>query len=365
MRHVAFYAPLKPPTDPVPSGDRTIALNLMRVIGGPQSRVELVSNLRTREPNGDVVAQSKLIAKAEAEIARLIPYLRDVGASMWVTYHNYYKAPDLIGPTVADALGIPYVLIEATRAKKRLTGPHADFAARAEAATDAADLVFYFTQHDAEALMRDRPDGQLLQHLPPFIGRHEPPEKTVSRCGMAPRILSVGMMRAGDKMASYELVADALMQMGDRDWHLDIAGDGPERAAVEELFARHGSRVQFLGQRTSSELREHYAQAGIFLWPGVNEGFGMAYLEAQVAGLPVVAQDRPGVRDVVYSPIMSAVDAGADGFAAALRDMFDSGSMRKEVGDAARHAVIGQHMIAGASHTFWDAVNRMNKERRS
>ena len=42
---------------------------------------------------------------------------------LWFTYHLYYKAPDLVGPLVAGALGIPYAVAEASVAHKRAGKP--------------------------------------------------------------------------------------------------------------------------------------------------------------------------------------------------------------------------------------------------
>ena len=136
---VAFYAPMKPPHHPVPSGDREMARNLMRIIAADGAEVSLVSELQTRDRSGDTAIQAQLTTAAEAEIARLLHDMPD--CALWVTYHNYYKAPDLVGPAVAKARGIPYIQIESTRAKSRLNGPWAAFAHAAHAAADAADAT--------------------------------------------------------------------------------------------------------------------------------------------------------------------------------------------------------------------------------
>ena len=93
----------------------------------------------------------------------------DLRPDLWLTYHSYYKAPDLLGPRLSRQWGIPYVLVEATRASKRLKGPYARFAKAAEAACDAADVIFYLTEYDREALERDRVPGQRLARLRPFL----------------------------------------------------------------------------------------------------------------------------------------------------------------------------------------------------
>lgn len=350
--NVAFYAPLKPPGHPTPSGDRGMARSLIAALRHGGCEVTLASSLRSREATGDAAHQNALCAAAEVEIARIVTEKDAADWNVWITYHNYYKAPDLIGPKVAEALNLPYMLIEATRARKRLAGPWARFAAAAEAATDAAHTVFYFTHHDALTLRRDAPAGQRLLHLPPFLPQDTLPPIT-TRAGP---MLSVGMMRPGDKIASYTLIAEALAVLPrDVEWSLKIAGDGAAAADVHALFAQFGARITWLGKLEHDALSVHYAQASLLLWPGVNEAFGLTYLEAQAAGLPVVAQDRPGVRDVVFGP-MAAVETGAAGLAERIRALLGNEARRAAEGTAARDRIARAHLLPAASRTLLTAI---------
>jgi len=271
-----------------------------------------------------------------------------------VTYHNYYKAPDLLGPEVSAALGLPYILIEASRAKKRLTGPWARFAARAEAASDAARVVFYPTRHDHFALDRDRPEGQQLCWLAPFLRASALPAPASPDIGT--RILAVGMLRSRDKLASYEVIARTLAQLRTPDWSLDIAGDGPARSEVAALMAPFGPRVRFLGALDPATLQAAYRAASVFFWPGVNEAYGMVYLEAQAAGLPALAQDRPGVRDLLHSGPGVPVDAGPAGLAAALDQLLSDPELRRRRGAKARQAVAAHHLLPAAQKTLATAL---------
>jgi glycosyltransferase involved in cell wall biosynthesis len=348
MTRVAFYAPLKSPDHPVPSGDRQMARGLMQALelatGGP---VDLMSDLRSHEARGDPERQAALMEQARAEVARLTQDMASGGYDLWVTYHNYYKAPDLIGPKVCAALGLPYVLIESTRARKRLTGPWAEFAAQAEAASDAADVIFYLTQHDRDTLERDRPDGQELIHLRPFLARTDLPAQ--SDVTVSKTILSAGMMRRGDKLSSYQIIAETLPLMAQTGWTLSIAGDGPARSEVEALFAPFGRQVRFLGQLGPDALQAAYAEAALFFWPGVNEAFGMVYLEAQAAGLPVVAQDRPGVRDVVAGPAGPPPENGPQALAHHMDRLLKDPDARRTTGQAGRDRIAENHLLGAAA----------------
>jgi len=352
---VAFYAPLKPPDHPVPSGDRAMARALMAALALGGLAVTLASDLRIYDGQGDAQRQDALQSAAEAEVARVLASQQARRWRVWLTYHNYYKAPDLIGPPVARALGIPYLQVESTRARKRLTGPWARFATAAEAASDAAHTIFYLTQRDAETLRRDAPPGQTLRHLPPFLARTDLPAASTGHGPM----LSVGMMRTGDKLASYALIAQTLAALpAGLDWTLDIAGDGPARSDVDTLMAPFGNRVTLLGALDAQALAARYGHASLLLWPGVNEAFGLTYLEAQAAGVPVIAQDRPGVRDVVTGPLIG-IGGGAEAMAARITTLLTDAKVRRDAGRQARQVIAERHLLNVAARTLEQTVETL------
>ncbi len=87
-----------------------------------------------------------------------------------------------------------------------------------------------------------------------------------------------------------------------------IVGDGPRKQALQ---AAHSDLV-FAGTRTGEELARHYASADIFLFPSVTETFGNVVLEALAAGLPPVAFDYAGPRQLIRH--------GVNGWVAPLGD---------------------------------------------
>ncbi|MFV1442899.1 MULTISPECIES: glycosyltransferase family 4 protein [unclassified Phaeobacter] len=357
---IAFYAPMKSPRHPVPSGDREMARNLMGLLAGTGATVTLASELRVYDRSGDTEHQATLRGKAAHEIDRICTEIRATPEAdqpaLWLTYHNYYKAPDLIGPAVAERLGIPYVQVESTRANKRLKGPWSDFARAAHEAADAAAVIFYLTEQDHETLLRDRYADQRLVHLPPFLTAKTLPTAS----DHSGPLLSVGMMRPGDKLASYRLLADALARIS-QPWRLNIVGDGPARPEVETLMRPFGEHVRFFGELNREALEALYQQASLFLWPGVNEAFGMVYLEAQAHGVPVVAQDRPGLCDVVTQweepDLNPTTDSGAAGYARALERALDDGALRNRQAKRARDRIATRHLAPVAAQKLWATLS--------
>lgn len=349
MGRIAFYAPMKPPTHATPSGDRQMARAIVAALGN----AELVSELRLYEGKGDADAQAALHLHAKAEAERLIAKGADWQA--WVTYHNYYKAPDIIGPLVSRALDIPYIQIESSRSTKRLNGPWAKFAQLSEAAADHADLIFYLTDRDHAALKLHKPAKQTLTKLHPFLATETLPKPSPLT---GKTILTVAMLRAGDKLASFELIAQTLPLLTTPDWRLEIAGDGPARGDVEALFSPFKAQVKFIGQLDQSALNAAYQKAAAFLWPGVNEAFGMVYLEAQAAGVPVVAQDRFGVRDVVHPDGLVTQGHGPIAMAQSLDALLQSPALRQSRGRASRAFIAQNHLLNTARKTLRTGIQK-------
>jgi hypothetical protein len=123
--HIAFYAPLKPPNHLIPCGARQIARLLIAALELAGHKVDVVSTLRAYRGQFDEVEVGAFKSAAEDELARLLLAYRRAAErpDVWLSYHVYYKSPDLIGPRAASALGIPYVTVEASYAPRRDRSP--------------------------------------------------------------------------------------------------------------------------------------------------------------------------------------------------------------------------------------------------
>jgi len=366
---VAFYAPLKSPDDPSPSGDRTMARLLLKALRRAGFAPALASELRTFEPDGDEARQHALRDASLGEADRLTTaFLHLPGHArprLWFSYHPYYKAPDWIGPLVAERLGIPYVAAEASRAGKRALGPWRFAHRGAEAGLDRAALLFAMTAVDREALERHRPPGQHIVDLPPFLDAEWLETGAAWRSSGAVRLLTVAMMRHGDKLDSYRLLARSLDLVKDRPWCLDIAGDGPARAEVEALFRPFGSRVAFHGRIDEpSALAGLYAGADLFVWPAVNEAYGMALLEAQAMGCPVLAGGYGGVASAMQPGRTGLMPEPGDvaAFAHDLAVLIDDPAYRARMGEAARLFVRTERSLDGAAAILRGALAPLIRE---
>jgi hypothetical protein len=173
---IAFYAPLKAPDHPVPSGDRRMAGLLMAALRAAGHDVMLASRLRSYEGQGDAASQAEIRAAGEAEAQTLIERFYDAEPppQAWFTYHLYHKAPDWLGPTVSRALAIPYVVAEASFAPKQAQGPWTEGHAAVAAALGRAGAVLAVTEDDRAGLRPVVSDGGRIgrrRHSTPTPGR--------------------------------------------------------------------------------------------------------------------------------------------------------------------------------------------------
>ncbi len=364
-RGVAFHAPMKSPDDPRPSGDRTMARALMTALDAPEfssayGPIELASVLTTRDGSGGRARQDDVFAEAEAERRRLAAAPTP---SVWLTYHCYYKAPDLLGPAAAER-GALYAMVEPSRSAKRMNGSWARFAEAAEAAITRADVLFYMTERDRPALEAKLKPHQVLRHLPPFLADIGPPPAPRAHAVGPLRLLTVAMMRPGDKLDSYSALAQALAH-SECDWRLDIVGDGPERATVEALFAPFSACVRFQGRLEGDALAAAYDNADLFVWPGVNEAYGLVYLEAQARGLSVVCEDRPGVRDVARDGAVRTSMEDPKAFAHAIDRLARDPVRLRALGAVARQQIEAEHSLQAARTVLGEGLAAAADRRRS
>jgi glycosyltransferase involved in cell wall biosynthesis/predicted metal-dependent phosphoesterase TrpH len=115
--------------------------------------------------------------------------------------------------------------------------------------------------------------------------------------------------------------------------HLVIAGDGPEAA---RLRPRLGERCTWLGWLEGDTLATAYASADIFCFASVTDTFGQVVLEAQASGLPVLAADAGGPRDLITGNVNGLLrEPDAAAFAEAMLALARSPLLRERLGRAA------------------------------
>jgi glycosyltransferase involved in cell wall biosynthesis len=216
----------------------------------------------------------------------------------------HYLYPDGVAAVrLGAAFGLPVVITARGSDTSQL--PHyaipgrliRDAIARADAlvavsAALAEGLVALGAAPEKVTVLRNGVDLELFK----------PMDRAAARAALAldgPTLLSVGLLI---ERKGHHLTIEALRELPGHT--LLIVGQGPDRAALEQLAARCGvaERVRFMGAQPHARLPEFYTAADAMVLASSREGWANVLLESMACGTPVVASPAWGSREAVAAP---------------------------------------------------------------
>lgn len=226
-----------------------------------------------------------------------------------------------------------------------------------------ADRVLVTSQYAAGAIERHyRVPRERIRVVPELIDLARWRER-LAAAALAPhdepRILCVAHLYPRKDLATLLLARTRLRHPA----ALRVVGHGPELRRLQDLSRRLALRerskvpVEFLGHLPLQQLAVEYRSADIFCLPSRQEGFGIVFLEAMAAGLPVVAARAAAVPEVVgegESGLLAEAGNVAD-FAACLDRLLADPVERQRLGNNGRQRVI-RYDAPRIARAFLDAV---------
>jgi colanic acid/amylovoran biosynthesis glycosyltransferase len=359
------------PDTSAPSGDRPAALIFRKVLlpwsetfigaqGGALSRYRPVFAGYRTDPRGvgylgerdrvvldDYRRLPLAVSKALLGSLGVTPrrWLRAIRAREPVIIHAHFgtNAPPAL--TLGRRLGLPVLVT--------FHGYDISIAARSAGQQRARARVFRDAAHiiAVSAFIRDRlldagcpPDRVTVHHIGVDTDRFRPGDPALRRPG---QVLFVGRLVA--KKGLVHLIR-AMQRLGAErpDAEVVVAGDGSLREALAREAAARRVPVRFLGVQTPAQVLDLMQRSALLCAPSVvtasgdAEGLPMTIVEAQAAGLPVIASPSGGSADGFQdgeSGIL--VPAGdEDRLAAALRALLSDPSRRDRMAAAARDLAV-------------------------
>ncbi|MEI6528846.1 MAG: glycosyltransferase family 4 protein [Candidatus Falkowbacteria bacterium] len=155
-------------------------------------------------------------------------------------------------------------------------------------------------------------------------------------------LLFVGGLDSAHYFKGVEVLLNSLVILCSRNWRLKIVGDGNLRARYESLAhdLKIEKQIEFVGKIDEPELIRSFQNADLFILPSINsnEAFGLVLIEALACGVPVIASNLPGVRQVFTDHVEGLlVEPGSvSDLKEKIDSIFKNEEMRREMALSAR-----------------------------
>lgn len=183
--------------------------------------------------------------------------------------------------------------------------------------------------------------------------RHRAPELANTRIEVIPNPVNIGQLRRfaatprpiADPYALYvgKLAPNkgtdhlvGVMEGAALDWPLVIAGDGPDRAALEAAAARTTHAIRFLGWIDQEQTGAWLAHASMLIFPSRGpESLSRVLIEASALGVPIAAMTTGGTTDIIEHDVTGLLSDTAVGLADNVRRLRHDEALRRRLGEAA------------------------------
>lgn len=273
-------------------------------------------------------------------LKNLIPAIRDIRPDVLLTFQHY---GNVVGAPVGRLLGVPHIIANhvsapltinrAVRALDRVIGLSGCY--------DTITVNSHATWRDYSSYPTRY--AHRLVHIPHgFAQRMALLQKPDARTkfGLPQNVSLIGTVARLHPLKQIDLAIKTLALLSEV--HLAVAGQGPDRPRLDAMAAEFGvaDRVHFIGEIPPSEIGTFLSCLDVFVFPSAAETFGLAAVEAAQAGVPVIANDLPVLREVLevdQSPCAVFIDASdTASFAAAIDQLLTDDRLAHDLSQRGR-----------------------------
>ncbi|MEO0622937.1 MAG: glycosyltransferase family 4 protein [Pseudomonadota bacterium] len=187
--------------------------------------------------------------------------------------------------------------------------------------------------------------------------------EALSTSALSTRVGTVHILAVGSLTyrKGHDILLSALQDLSDLDWRLTIAGPPRDPAYAQALHTQvndmlPAGRVRLAGSMPEAELDALYADADIFALASRFEGYGMAYTEAMVHGLPVVGCDVGAVSEATAGGATLVPPDNPAALVSALRPLIADPQARRAAAALSKKAATALPTWSDTASSFRDAI---------
>lgn len=117
--------------------------------------------------------------------------------------------------------------------------------------------------------------------------------------GTSNHFLAVG--RFSHQHKGFDLLIEAfnIFANHNKEWRLDIVGEGPEEELYRSLISKYHLEERVKLHPFTNQIQDYYSNAQVYVLSSRWEGFGLVLVEAMAHGLPVVSSDLPTSKEIM------------------------------------------------------------------
>lgn len=152
-------------------------------------------------------------------------------------------------------------------------------------------------------------------------------------------VLVVGRLYEEHKRIS--VIINAFCKANVEDWQLVIVGEGPDKSEYEQLVSSLNAekKVLMTGFVDSEEKNILYKKAKVLVSASINEGLPYTYLEAMASGIPIIAIENDGAKELITDEKDGIIVKNDDELVLAMKSMLDNPLKLKVMGRKAREKI--------------------------
>lgn len=217
------------------------------------------------------------------------------------------------------------------------------------------------TLEESQRYFRPRPRATHV--VPLFVADDQAPFKTDYAVGSHLRLAAAGRLVPRKNLPLLIEVVRALRAEG-IDAKLDVYGDGPQTQTLRALIAEHRLEGDVTLHGYCADWPGRAATADVFVNASDTEGFCIVVAEAMLAGIPVVAVERGGIRTYGRHDenMLKLATPDLEGVRAAIHRLAEDAALRERLGRRARADVLREYDAAACREHVAKALSSPRKD---